>query len=182
MEPASRAAVRREVAHLARGWRLNEITVARYAIHAAMRASERDSELDSLERNVCYWLYDDAGRSALAREIRMPEPRRRIPDPTGRRCAWGLSALAAVLFMAFALNAKRWTLIPLGIPIVWQASSALIGRVFPKLLKPRMLLKMEYALVPDDARTLVTMPALLSSVERAESVCDQIEALGWRKA
>ena len=178
MEPASRAAVRREVAHLARGWRLNEITVARYAIHAAMRASERDSELDSLERNVCYWLYDDAGRSALAREIRMPEPRRRIPDPTGRRCAWGLSALAAVLFMAFALNVKRWTLIPLGIPILWQASSALIGRVFPKLLKPRMLLKMEYALVPDDARTLVTMPALLSSVERAKSVCDQIETLG----
>ncbi|MDY3027442.1 MAG: glucoamylase family protein [Candidatus Faecivicinus sp.] len=172
MEPTSRAAIREQVARLARKWRLTEITVARYAIHAAARAEgER-------ERNVCYWLYDDEGRSALAREIGMPQPRRLIPDPTGRGSAAGFACGWAALFALYAFAARNWMLLPLGIPIAWYVLNALIARVFPKWIRPRTLLKLELDTVPDTMRTLVTMPALLSSPERANAVCDQIEALG----
>ena len=66
---------------------------------------------------------------------------------------------------------------PLGLPLAWCAATALLGKFHPKFVRPAKLLKLKVDSVPDEWRTLVVMPVLLSSPRRAEEICDQIEAL-----
>ena len=178
MEDDSRAAVRAEIAVIAKKLRLGEVTVARHAVKAAQQALQ-DGESEE-RRTVCYWLYDDAGRAELARRMGVPGAGipLKIPDPTGRRSAWGLTLLAGVGCVAFWMGVPGILFAPLAIPLAWCAATALVGRFHPSMVKPAKLLKMEFRHVPDALRTLVVMPVLLSGEKRAQEICDQFEALG----
>ncbi len=175
MDDASRAAVREQVADIARRLRLPEVVVARHAADAAG---------DGGAGGVCRWLYDDAGRAALLRRlgrarVRLP---RMTPDPRGLRTMAALAGLSALLTAALAGCAGRAWLMPLCLPLGWSGAAMLAGRVFPRLVRPARLLKLEFGKTPDDCRTLVVMPVLLSGAWRAREVCDQLEALGCLEA
>ena len=178
MEDDSRAAVRSEAASLARRFRLSELTVARHTVRAAQTAAEQNAP--EAQRTVCYWLYDDAGRCALAKRVGCADVvlPKIVPDPSGRMSAACIAAIFAAMLGLYLITVRDILFAMLGIPLAWGAAMALIGRVFPKIFKPAKLLKLKIDHVPDELRTLVVMPVLLSSAERAKEICDQFEALG----
>ena len=178
MEDDSRAAVRAQVAAIARRMKLGEVTIARHAVSAAQSARHAGESAD--RQTVCYWLYDDEGRRQLAR--RMGASGSTIsamtPDPTGRRAALGIAVLAVAFYGLYLVVVPGIWFVALGIPLAWCAATALIGRVYPRFVRPAKLLKLEINRVPDELRTLVVMPVLLSSERRAAEICSQFEALG----
>ena len=89
-----------------------------------------------------------------------------------------LAGLSALLTFALAACAGRAWLLPLCVPLGWSCAALAAARAFPRFVRPSRLLKLEFDSVPDDCRTLVVMPVLLSGAERAREVCDQLEALG----
>ncbi len=89
MDDASRAAVREQVQALSRRLRLGEQMVARQAAAAAR-------EHAGARGTVCWWLYEDEGRAALAARLgarkRLP---RLTPDPRGHKLIAAQALLAA---------------------------------------------------------------------------------------
>ena len=173
MDEPSREAVRRQVAHIARRTGLAELAVARSAADAA-RSQE------GVRGGVCWWLYDDAGRRELLRRMGRggSRLRRLVPDPNGHRTMIALLALStalAALFMAASNSPWLWAAC---VPLGWNAAFSVLGRFYSRIFPPVRLLKLKVEAVPEDCRTLVTLPVLLSSPRRAAEVCDQLEALG----
>ena len=178
MEEDSRAAVRKEVTALARCMKLGELTVARHAVRAAQLAAEEHAP--ESRRTICYWLYDDQGRAELTKRMGGSDAAlpKRVPDPTGRHSVLGIAALFGLFYALYLAAVHSIWFVMMGIPLAWCAAMTLIGRWFPSFFKPAKLLKLKMDCVPDELRALVVMPVLLSSVERAEEICDQFEALG----
>ena len=177
MDDASRAAVREQIAAIARRLGMTELAVARHAVDAARGRTGR-------EGTVCWWLYDDEGRRALLERLNRGGARlpRMVPDPSGARTGAmliGLSALALAALAACAGSAWLW---PACVPPAWAAGCSIANRCFPRRVKPARLLKLEMKAIPDDCRTLVTMPVLLSDPDRAADCCRQLEALGCLEA
>lgn len=173
MDDASRAAVRAQVAVIARRLRVPEAVVARHAADAARQDG-------GLSADACWWLYDDAGRRALSERMGKGKTRlpKLVPDPTGAYTIAAHVALSALLAAGLALLSGCAWLLPACTILGWTSAGTLIGQLYPRLFPPARLLKMELDVVPDDCRTLVTMPVLLSSEARVDAVCDQLEALG----
>ena len=173
MDDDSRAAVRAAVAQLARRLSVPEIVVARRAVDAARQGR-------GVRGDACWWLWDDAGRTALAERMGRGAARlkKRVPDPDGNGVMAAHLFLAALLTLGLAALAGCAWLLPACALLGWSAAGTLIGRFYARFFPPARLLKLEMKAVPDDCRTLVTMPVLLSSVERVEAICDQMEALG----
>lgn len=174
MDSESKAALREQVRVLAQRLKLNELTVARHAVRSAQLAE------GDVRNTVCYWLYDDEGRHSLAARMGAADAvlPKIVSDPSGRKSVAGITALFAVLFGLYLTAVHSIWFVGMGIPLAWGAAMALLGRVFPMFIKPARLLKLEIESVPDELRTLVVMPVLLSSVERAEEICSQFESLG----
>ena len=173
MDDASRAAVRDQVSAIARRLRASEREVARQAARAAGEHS------GTVRGTVCWWLYDDEGRAALARRMgahaRLP---RLVPDPRGRGLIAAQALLSSALFALYAAISRSVWVLALGVPLSWCASMLLIGRVFTRLVRPRPLLKLRADALDASSRVLVVMPVLISSVERAAALCDGLETVG----
>ncbi len=173
MDEESRAAVREEVSAIAKATGQSELTVVR-------RAADEAAGLDGVQGGVCWWLYDDDGRRALLATLGQPRAAltKRIPDPTGNGLTLLLSALSAVILILLAafLGGILW-LIP-ALPVACRFAELIAGYAGARILAPRMLLKLDMRHVPDDARTLVLVPALVSGETRAKALADGFEALG----
>lgn len=178
MEEDSKAAVRRELALLARRLNLSELTLARHAVGLARRAVE-EGEVRA-RQTVCFWLYEDEGRRELARRVGAADAilPKMVPDPTGRGSVALIAVLFGALFAAYLGVVRNLWFVLMGIPLAWGVAMAVLGRVFSSFVRPAKLLKLRMDSVPDDRRTLVVMPVLLSSLVRAAEICDQFESLG----
>ncbi len=173
MDDASRSAVRDALAYISRRARLPEAVVARQAVDAARQG-------EGLRANVCWWLCEDEGRRALLARMNRKNARLRriVPDPTGRGVMTAHVGLAALLAAGLSLLAGRaWLVLPCAL-LGWTGAGALIGRFYPKFFPPARLLKMEMERVPDDMRTLVVMPVLLSDAARVDEILPRLETLG----
>ena len=173
MDDDSRAAVRREVAYIAKKLKLSEPSVARAAVDAARTG-------EGIRHEVCWWLYDDAGRQALLNRLdrRRVRLRRLTPDPTGNRTVLSVGMTAFTLALALSACAGTPWLWPACAVLAWGATDLVAGCLYSRLVPPARLLKLALDEAPRERRTLVTMPVLLSSSRRAEEVCAQLEALG----
>ncbi|MBR6220684.1 MAG: hypothetical protein IKQ80_08975, partial [Clostridia bacterium] len=173
MDEASRSAVRAQVAAIARRARMPEPAVARAAADAARECQGRQG-------CVCWWLYDDQGREALLERIGCggARLRRMTPDPAGHgTVAVTLALAAAVCALLICIAPSPW-LWPACAVLGFDCAGALVGRFYSRFFPPARLLKLKMEAVPEDCRTLVTVPVLLSSPARVDAVCDQLEALG----
>ncbi len=171
MDDPSRAQVRLRVARLAALSGMGEVTIARFALNAA-------SEGEGIERQICWWLHTDAGTRELLRRLRVKAaPPPLVPDPRGRKYMTMTAALTLLLLAGcFALCGPAAALIAL--PVLWGAASSVINRLLTHFIRPAPLLRLELPRIPDEYRTLVVLPALISSEERAESLAAELEALG----
>ena len=178
MEERSRAAVRAEVAVIARRLRLGETAVARHAVAAAAEALER-SGAEDVRATLCWWLYTDAGRQALTARLRVGRRLPRlVPDPRGWGMMGGLALLTALFLAGMACLCGAGVALPVGLPLAWALAWSVAGRIVPLLFKPRPMLKLELERLGPERRTLVVIPALLSTAVRAEAVCRDLETLG----
>ena len=178
MEEASKARVRGAVERLSRRLRVPEIVVARHALEAARRARAEIGEGDP-RATVCWYLYEDAGRTALCQELGARRaPGRMLPDSTGRGSvallAGGTLAAMALLLWAF----ESPLLMIYALPLAWGLTTRLVGRFYSRWVRPGHLLKLKLDAVPADARTLVVLPVLLSSPRRAQEIVAHMEAMG----
>ena len=173
MDDESRGTVRRQAAYIARRTGLPELSVARAAVEAARSGS-------GVRGEVCWWLCDDGGRRALLARLDRGKTRLRklTPDPSGRRTVACISLLAAALTLLLAACARTcWLLLPCAL-LGWGSALRLTNRFYDRFFPPTPLLKLGADHLPEDCRTLVTMPVLLSSPKRAEEICARLEALG----
>ena len=179
MDDASRAEIRAQVEWIARKTGLGEATVARHCANLAMEAMREYGQTDA-RSTVCWWLYEDEGRKALAARLgaagtRLPAM---VPDPSGKGMVAQTSALAALLLAAYIFIVESPLMYLYGIPLAWCAANLLLGAIVPKFLRPRRLLKLEFERLPPECATLLVMPALIPSAARGADLCDQLEALG----
>ena len=124
MDDDSRAAVRREVARIARALKLPEPSVARAAVDAARTG-------EGIRREVCWWLYDDAGRRALLDRLDRGGARLRkmTPDPSGHKTVLFIGMTAAALALALsACAAAPWLWPACAVP-GWGDAGLLAGRL-----------------------------------------------------
>ena len=171
MDDESRARIRKRISYLSKVCSMGEATIAQCALDAA-------SEGDGITRCVCWWLYTDAGmRSLLRRHHLNARIRPLIPDPNGRRYMLGVFALLAVFFLT-TLYLCSLPAALVALPVLWGTAAAIVNRIIPTCVRPRPLLKLKLDRIPDEYRTLIAMPALLSSPERAEALVMELEALG----
>lgn len=174
MTKSSREVVREEIAHLAERFKCGETAVAKMALKAA-----REYSADDERGSVCWWLYTDEGRSVMARRMGAKRRAGRMYiDPHG----YVYMVLFAVLTAFFAVGAavlcgSMWAMW-LTLPIAWRIVSFCMGQFVTRAVRPRRALAMEYDRLPDDMRTLIVIPALIPSVERAGELVRQLEVLG----
>ncbi|NLG24617.1 MAG: DUF3131 domain-containing protein, partial [Clostridiales bacterium] len=171
MDDPSRARIRAQVSKLSRRTGMGENTIARHAIAAA-------SAGDGIRSEVCWWLYDDEGVAALTKRLGAGRAARELtPDPTGRSYIASVALLAAAALMVYLAASPGYPAAILALPILWGVGAALANAAASQV-KPAALLKMKIKSVPDELRTLVVMPALLSGPARAVELCEQLVALG----
>ena len=171
MAEESRAAVRSRVSHIAGACAMGEATIA----HLALEASRGG---EGTAREICWWLYTDEGNRLLLQKNRIrARLRPLLPDPNGKLYLTLIFSLTVLLFLA-SLRLMDIAGALIGLPVFWGAASSLVNAAAARLVRPRPLLKLKLSSIPEEYRTLVVLPALLSSPERAHALMDELETLG----
>jgi len=170
MAETSQAVIRHEVEELALCLDLNEHTIVEKALEAAEEGVGSAGE-------ICYWLHEDDGRQALARRLQGRKmPKKRPPDPEGRRFIGVLLAMCTLwTIVSAAAGANIWAILAAA-PVIWY----LIDRTLKRILTPQReerILRMRVRHVPEEWRTLVVIPALLPGAEGAYAAAEEIHAL-----
>ena len=171
MDDESRAQVRSRTAYLAERAGVGETTIARCAREAA-------EESEGILREICWWLYTDEGNRTLLGRIGFhANLRPLIPDPTGKKYISGVLLGALFLFALFC-KASGFLSALIALPVLAGASAGVIHALLPHIRRPNTLLKLKLDRIPDEFRTLVAVPALLSGPERASELAHELETLG----
>ncbi len=185
MDFLSRTIYCRAVEELARGAKYSEVDVAKLAIAAASRSGQN---VNSSAVEVGFYLIGD-GRRSFEKEIRFhPTFRRRIRSAlrAGDLVAYfgstfiitlALLALAAVLTLRSegGLAASLAVLIIATIPatdVAVSLTNFMITRILDATVLPGLALRNG---VPVELRTLVVVPALLTSHDEIEELVDRLE-------
>jgi cellobiose phosphorylase len=189
MDFESRDAYRHQVEKIARDYKVSELVVARKVLSRAERAYESGMSLSS---HVGYDLIG-AGRVALEQELKRDfgEPwnlgskiRRAImKQPV--LCYFGTLLLVTAglcsWVLMYALPVKPAFLISIVLLIgllIWASSLSipLVNWLSSKLFEPTFLPKLELREgIPEELRTMVAVPTLLTSVDRVKELIGEIE-------
>ena len=187
MDFATRDQYRHVVETTARRSRLDEEEVARLAIHLA-RETAATARPDARATHVGFYLVDK-GLSQLERAARA---RLSIAETVRRACLGypltlylgSIVALTVLLTAALIVRvrgegADGWLLGLFGILLLLCASQvavALVNALVPRLATPRALPKMDLSEgIPLASRTLVVVPALITSAQNVEHLVEALE-------
>jgi len=189
MDAATRAHYRRAVERLARqsGHGENEVAAEALALagaHGAPAAADGDARM----RHVGHYLVgaglpilrDKLGtRVSPPGALRRAARRRPLLSWLGATGGFTLLFTAALLVHACLVGASAPLLIILGFLAAFGASQlaqALVALMAGRLVAPRPLPRMDFSAgIPDDARTLVVVSALLDGQEQAAALCKTLE-------
>ncbi len=167
MERASRELIRREVRAIARASGYPERSVASLAL-----------EIADAETGVCGVLYTDEGHARLSDAMGGVRMRAITPDPAGR----GYTALYLLLFLILMLAAATFVRGALSvlaaIPAAWTLAGMLLNRLLSHAVPVHPLLRLKLDEVPQEAATLVVIPALITGGARGVELAGQLETLG----
>ena len=192
MDFATRDSYRHAIEDLSRGSHHSEIEVAEHVVHRIKRAraeSSGDGQAHNDRRaDPGYYLISN-GRRAFEHELgfRVPWKNRllRLYMRSAAAAYLGTIALATAMILALPLLHEReagmgvWDLILLGLLAAVPASDlaiALVNRLVTDLLGPRMLPRLELRDgVTEQLRTIVVVPALLTSQHDIEQLVERLE-------
>lgn len=171
MDDDSCAQIRCRTAYLAERAEIGENTLARCALEAA-------TENDGVLHEICWWLYTDEGNRLLLQRLGVSgRIRPLLPDPNGKKYICGVLFGALFLFALVCLTLGSLPAL-IAFPILAGVSSAALHALLPHIRRPNTLLKLKLDHIPDEYRTLLVIPALLSGPERARELARQLETLG----
>ena len=189
MDFRSRNLCRREIEDLARRSGQEEQDVASTALRLATERAYRP-EADPREGTVGFFLIGD-GRTQLEAEIHYhPSLRRRIERRLLRRALpiylLAIALLTAALSLAVMSIAgsgppwlPAWWLVATSIAVVFVASRSAVSLVnwwASLLVSPRAMPRLDFAKgIPDDHRTAVIVPAMLSSASTVDKLLENLE-------
>ncbi|MDO4357727.1 MAG: DUF3131 domain-containing protein, partial [Clostridia bacterium] len=168
----SQEAVRRMVERLSRRTGLAEKQILRTAM-GLCRASEPACDLTQI-------LMTDEGLARLQAELNVPKHRRvrLFLDPKGHWIMGVSLALALILFVLFTDGRRGLIFALLLLPVCWRMGRAIFNRIATACVSPRPLLKMKLDAIPEDMRTLVTVPARVANEEELKARLAELEAYG----
>jgi cyclic beta-1,2-glucan synthetase len=187
MDFVTRDRYRHAVERLARHSPFSELEVARRAIQLSHEAATR-SDADRRAAHVGFYLID-AGRPMLERAVdaqrsgvtALTRLLARTPSVaylgamlalTGLLSS-GMTAMARTSGLSVALLAM---IVVLALLTTSQLAVALVNWCLTLLVTPHPLPKMDFSLgIPEQARTLVVVPAMLSSAEGIEKLAEALE-------
>jgi len=190
MDFASRDRYRQAVEELAEPTGDGQVRVALKSVERARQIAERTP--GEREAHIGYYLIG-AGRRQFERGIGW-KPRVAVRlkraffrhATMGYLCAIGLSTaalVAAAVTHARALGSP-WTALVVVVLLTLVPASELaiqiVQRLIARLVPPRRLPRLDLVRVPETARTMVIIPTILDSVERARELAEHVEvqALG----
>ena len=181
MDFATRDSYRHVVERLGRKSRFSESEVARQAVEFAEEARDRNGA-DERASHVGYYLVGK-GLPRLERVVGLPPSGQESPVPLVRYLGpvvllpAMLAGLAVVTVRAQGWGA--WMQLLVGVLALTSASHlavALVNWIASLLARPRLLPKLDFSEgMPADARTLVVVPAMLSSIAEVDELCDSLE-------
>ena len=192
MDFATRDAYRHAIEDLSRGSRHSEIEVAEHVVHCIKRARAESSgngqPREDRRADPGYYLISN-GRQTFERELGFRVPWNswllRLYMRSAAAGYLGTIALFTGLIAALPLLHERkagvadWGLVLLGLLAVVPASDlaiALVNRLVTDLLGPRMLPRLELRDgMPQQLRTIVVVPALLTSQHVIEELVERLE-------
>ncbi len=170
LDERSRAQIRERIVKLSAHSDIGERTFA----EAALVAAEHE---EGLRREMTWWLATDEGEQALLRGmgVRAAGLCGIYPDPQARlyRAFLNTATLCAALGLGRILGWWALTLTP----VIWGTAGQLLSRL-AACLPPRRLLRYKLERLNADMRTMVILPALMTSPERARELAAELEALG----
>src|ERR1039457_6312046 len=187
MDFSTRDRYRHAVEFLARNSQFSEVEVAQRAIQLAAD-SARQKGLGDRTAHVGFFLIDK-GQTQLARLIKVHLPGRTIIERSIHRFplifyAGGIGVLTLLATFAFAeqaraLDVRGWKLIFFTLVFLLCASQlavALMNWLSTLLVKCRRLPRMDYSAgIPEDCRTMVVVPTLLTSLAGVDHLVGTLE-------
>jgi cyclic beta-1,2-glucan synthetase len=189
MDFLSRDRLRQAVEEIARPAGDDQLRVAGLAVAVARECAQRSSPADRTA-HVGFHLID-GGRHDF-------EARARGAVPTGRRLRWFARRHAPALYLTAIVALTLWlvaagvtyarvngasvmTMVVAAILLAIPMSDVAVGlvqRLALWIVHPRRLVRLDFlGGVPADARTMVIIPTLLTSVERVEELIGHVEVL-----
>jgi cellobiose phosphorylase len=187
MDFSTRDRYRHSVEFLARNSQIPEAEVAQRAIQMAADSALQKGDGDRTA-HVGFYLIDN-GQSLLARLAKVQWPGRTIIERSIHRFplvfyAGGIGVLTLLATFAFAeqaraLDVRGWKLIFFTLVFLLCASQlavALMNWLSTLLVKSCRLPRMDYSAgIPEDCRTMVVVPALLTSVAGVDHLVGTLE-------
>ncbi len=187
MDFNTRDMYRKAVETLARGSRKGETQAAREAVRLAEDASAENSR-GARTFHVGYYLMDQGRKELETRLDFRPSLKLRIrrmflsrPTPLylGSMWALGLILLTALICFGYKQGASWLQLFMILILVLIPAGTAattIANWLFTRILSPRMLPKLDFQeAIPEDCRSIVVIPGLLSDAEEIEGLLRQLE-------
>lgn len=170
MDEASKSAVRRSLEELSIHAGFSENTVASTA---AMLVK------DGMFSDITEALYTDCGREAVLEKLNSDhKPIKRItPDPSGIKLICAQASATGVLFI-LSITVFHLFLSVILLPVLWSIVSDAFRFFVSKWVKAYPLLSVNMETVPGKSRTLVVIPALLTSKESAERIVNRLNEHG----
>jgi cellobiose phosphorylase len=190
MDFRSRDRYRHAVEELAEPTGEGQLRVALKSIESARRVAE--TTFDAREAHVGYYLIGH-GRRQLERSVDwVPGPVQRIRRLFFRYATAGYLGTIAVTTAALVAAALEYAsdhgwsgaalavVAALTVVPASELSIQVLQRIISDLIPPRRLPRLEFARVPDGARTMVIVPTILDSVAQVQDLIEHLEvqALG----
>lgn len=163
------------VSDIARRSGISQDAVARACVIAA-------GESVGLSRHVGWHLVDDAGRMHFIASLGADTPAMRMLARLRRDGKYlyiaANIAIALAWLCALCVLGMPWWMGVLGIAPALAFGQGAVNRLCNLLIKPRMLPRLDLSEgVPENLRTLVVIPGLLTSPERARELISQLETM-----
>ena len=187
MDFATRDRYRHTVEFLARRTQLSEAEVAQHAIQLAIDSARQNGPTDRTA-HVGYHLIDK-GQTQLVRKLKVRWPWQSTMERNIHRFplffyAGGIGLLTLLTVLVFLrqsleLELEGWKLVFLTLIFLLCASQlavALVNWLATLLVKPTLLPRMDYSAgIPEDCRTMVVVPTMLSSVAGVDRLIETVE-------
>lgn len=166
LDEESKKSVRNEIEYLSEELDISERSIASKA-----------AELVNLNRfkDICEVIYTDIGRDAIKEAFHFENKRIRkmVSDPDGKVSICLHISFSLVIFLIFTSLFGFLSGVIL-FPAIWSASLELIRFVSARCVKTHPLLSYKMDTVGNEQKTLVAIPALLSSVQTAKNILNQL--------
>ncbi|WP_416825165.1 GH36-type glycosyl hydrolase domain-containing protein [Ectobacillus polymachus] len=189
MDEASQNVLRSQVTDIAYRLRVPEPVVTQTAASLALSKAQEAKQGLEKDASLAYYLLDPHGMTALHKALSKVTRPRKLPQLAIRRQPmYSYVTVSAVLLLVLMALAGKWVTFGITVwPLAWLAiglallfpmsewAVTLVHNLISRCCRPVTLLRYDFSeKLPKDARTMVVMPIIWSSIEEVDDVMDRL--------